>query len=343
MSKPTPLSIPELGLAYLVETTVEQGNAAQGEANALEQDDTVKQIRFRNQEKETSKSEWGKWANLERDQWVWAFARLQEAENHTVSLKVEGTKKPAPGGARKAGDAEVREIEIEAQPDVTWPLADRGFVLKPESRVLKADHLWEAVMLGLKDTHDQIVDVFYNISGMFSGRISVDNVGGPLTIAYVAFRFAQLNFWEFLFFLGAISVNLAVINFFPIPVLDGGYMVFLTYEKLRGRPASEQVRVRRSQVTPRLGANRNTCSPYFRTARLAVPNPKLDRSRTGTDCGNIALRNRAGLRRADQRSRCSRSGCAHDRGSSLRRLARQCRRGPRGDERRLGRLFQHGA
>ena len=54
---------------------------------------------------------------------------------------------------------------------------------------------------------------------------------------------AQYDFWEFVFFLGLISVNLAVLNFLPIPVLDGGHMVFLIYEKLRGKPASEGVRI----------------------------------------------------------------------------------------------------
>ena len=61
-------------------------------------------------------------------------------------------------------------------------------------------------------------------------------------IATVAYRIAGIDFWEFLFFLGLISVNLAVINFLPIPVLDGGHMVFLIYEKIRGKPASEAVR-----------------------------------------------------------------------------------------------------
>ena len=46
-----------------------------------------------------------------------------------------------------------------------------------------------------------------------------------------------------MFFLGLISINLAVVNFLPIPILDGGHMVFLIYEKLRGKPASEGVRV----------------------------------------------------------------------------------------------------
>lgn len=43
--------------------------------------------------------------------------------------------------------------------------------------------------------------------------------------------------------MGLISINLAVVNFLPIPILDGGHMVFLIYEKIRGRPASEMFRV----------------------------------------------------------------------------------------------------
>src|SRR5262249_53514335 len=78
------------------------------------------------------------------------------------------------------------------------------------------------------------------------GRISVENLGGPITIGRVAYYFAGLDFWEFVFFLGLISVNLAVINFLPIPVLDGGHFVFLVYEKIRGKPASEGVLVGRT-------------------------------------------------------------------------------------------------
>ena len=83
----------------------------------------------------------------------------------------------------------------------------------------------------------------FEARGMVTRRTSVKEVGGPIRIADFAYRIAKVDFWEFLFFLGAISINLAVINFLPIPVLDGGHMVFLTYEKLRGRPASEQVRI----------------------------------------------------------------------------------------------------
>ena len=53
---------------------------------------------------------------------------------------------------------------------------------------------------------------------------------------------AERDIYEFILFLALISINLAVVNFLPIPVLDGGHMVFLIYEKLRGKPPSDQVR-----------------------------------------------------------------------------------------------------
>jgi regulator of sigma E protease len=78
---------------------------------------------------------------------------------------------------------------------------------------------------------------------MITGRIDIENLGGPLTIAYGTYRFASMDFADLVFFLGLISINLAVVNFLPIPVLDGGHMVFLIYEKIRGQPASEGVRI----------------------------------------------------------------------------------------------------
>ena len=66
-------------------------------------------------------------------------------------------------------------------------------------------------------------------------------MGGPIMIATLAYDSAGQSIYDLIFFLGMISINLAVINFLPIPVLDGGHMVFLIYEKIRGKPAPERV------------------------------------------------------------------------------------------------------
>jgi regulator of sigma E protease len=86
-----------------------------------------------------------------------------------------------------------------------------------------------------------IKTVYMNLYGYFNGRISVKTLSGPLTIANVSYKLAGEDFWQFLLFLGMISVNLAVVNFLPIPVLDGGHMVFLIFEWIMGRPVPERV------------------------------------------------------------------------------------------------------
>jgi len=66
---------------------------------------------------------------------------------------------------------------------------------------------------------------------------------GNVVQFFAGFFVAQAGNFELLLFLGIISINLAVVNFLPIPILDGGHMVFLIYEKLRGRPPTEKARV----------------------------------------------------------------------------------------------------
>jgi regulator of sigma E protease len=221
-----PMAIPELGVAYKILTTVNGIDEGWEGKHPLQKGDVIKEVRFwRVKNGEVQEDSWNE---LELDQWAHAFWILQDAvEIKKIAVKVERTDE---------------EIVLEAREDRTWPQAQRGLMLSPDLRVQRADSIGEAVLMGLYDTQDIIVRIYQNLSGMLSGRISPKNLGGPITIADTAYRIAGDNFWEFLFFLGMISINLAVINFLPIPVLDGGHMVFLLYEKIRGKPASEQVR-----------------------------------------------------------------------------------------------------
>ena len=71
-------------------------------------------------------------------------------------------------------------------------------------------------------------------------QVPLTALGGPITIATAAGYSAYEGLPKLLVFLTMLSANLAVINFLPIPLLDGGHMVFLAWEGLRGRPASEK-------------------------------------------------------------------------------------------------------
>ena len=85
-------------------------------------------------------------------------------------------------------------------------------------------------------------DAILRSQAVITGRVSTETFGGPIEIVSTTFSLAGDSIYKLLLFLAVLSINLAVVNFLPIPLLDGGHMVFLIYEKLRGKPASENVR-----------------------------------------------------------------------------------------------------
>jgi regulator of sigma E protease len=132
-------------------------------------------------------------------------------------------------------------VTVKAVADKNFPTDDRGLVFQSDFRTQKADGVGDALNLGARRTVRFVREVYMNLYAMVFGRVSAKTMSGPLTIATVSYRFAGEDFWQFLLFLGMISVNLAVVNFLPIPVLDGGHMVFLILEKILGRPVPDRL------------------------------------------------------------------------------------------------------
>jgi len=141
----------------------------------------------------------------------------------------------------KRGNDVIEVTDLEGRPDPKYFLEDRGLRFQPDYRTQTADDIGHALGLGAWRTVRFIKEVYMNLSAILFGRVSPKTLSGPLTIANVSYKFAGEDFWQFLLFLGMISVNLAVVNFLPIPVLDGGHMVFLILEKILGRPVPERV------------------------------------------------------------------------------------------------------
>ena len=75
---------------------------------------------------------------------------------------------------------------------------------------------------------------------MIVGDRSAEELGGPLKIAKLSGQMAQGGFDNLIFFMAALSVNLGLINLFPIPLLDGGHLLFMAVEAIRGRPLGER-------------------------------------------------------------------------------------------------------
>jgi len=76
---------------------------------------------------------------------------------------------------------------------------------------------------------------------LITGDVKLNNLSGPISIAQGAGMSAEFGLIYYLMFLALISVNLGIINLFPLPVLDGGHLLFLAIEKLKGGPVSERV------------------------------------------------------------------------------------------------------
>ena len=74
---------------------------------------------------------------------------------------------------------------------------------------------------------------------MIKGEVSLENLGGPITIGDTAGKTLQYGLDVFLNFLGVVSLSLAALNLLPIPLLDGGHMLFYALETVRGKPLSE--------------------------------------------------------------------------------------------------------
>ena len=83
---------------------------------------------------------------------------------------------------------------------------------------------------------------------MLVGKASVENLSGPISIAQYAGQSAEMGLTAFLKFLGLVSVSLGILNLLPIPVLDGGHLLFFALEAIKGKPVSEKIQLFFQQV-----------------------------------------------------------------------------------------------
>ena len=97
----------------------------------------------------------------------------------------------------------------------------------------------DAAFAGVARTGEMALLTLRVIGQMVSGRMSLENLSGPLTIAEYAGHSARIGVVQFLSFLAIISISLGVINLLPIPLLDGGHLLYYLLEAVRGRPLSE--------------------------------------------------------------------------------------------------------
>ncbi len=162
--------------------------------------------------------------------WPAVMAVLQQVETAT-KLQLEATSE---SGTK-------RSVVIEPIDAKDLFVTERGLVFEPVYRLVKASSVGGAFRRGLRKAGEDLTLVYAFLGKLGSNRISPRLLGGPIEIAKQAGKSAEEGFGRLLLFLTMLSANLAVVNFLPIPVLDGGHMVFLMYELVRRKPPSEAV------------------------------------------------------------------------------------------------------
>jgi regulator of sigma E protease len=128
---------------------------------------------------------------------------------------------------------------IEPQKDEKNAVGRIGVKFK-EKTVMKQYGLFGSCVVGEKKAIINAQRLYLTVKGFFSQRLSTKNVGGFILIAQASYESAKVGFGKLVYFLGILSLQLALLNILPIPVLDGGHLLFLAIEKIKGSPLSHR-------------------------------------------------------------------------------------------------------
>lgn len=124
-----------------------------------------------------------------------------------------------------------------------------GLMTEIERKLVRETNPVKAMMIGVRKTYYFIGQVYLTMQRMIGTRsLGMEQISGPIGIIKIGSDVAQAGFSQLLYFLAMMSANLAVINFLPLPIFDGGLFVFLLIEKIKGTPISIRVQVATQMV-----------------------------------------------------------------------------------------------
>jgi regulator of sigma E protease len=233
----SPVSLSAIGAALGVDATVtavEVGSPAA--AAGIQPGERVVRVAFVEPGQKGPAPDAGLEISEKSPSWPYVTSVLQQVREGT---KLVAEVEPAADAAGRGGKR--RTVELATSDADDQFVADRGLVFEPVYEIVRAGSFFDALSRGGRKAFENLSLVYRFLHKLTSNQISPRLLGGPIEIAKQAGKSAEEGFSHFLLFLTMLSANLAVVNFLPIPVLDGGHMVFLVYEWIRGKPPSEKV------------------------------------------------------------------------------------------------------
>jgi regulator of sigma E protease len=168
------------------------------------------------------------------------FADMQRIVGTRAGEHLSFTVKRGDGTVQLEGTPELREVKD------PFGNSHRQGVLGITRQTAAGDVVTERVnpatafWLGIKETWFVIDRTLAYIGGIFTGREAADQVGGPLRIAQISGQVATIGLAALIHLAAVLSISIGLLNLFPVPLLDGGHLLFYAVEAVRGRPLSER-------------------------------------------------------------------------------------------------------
>ena len=178
-----------------------------------------------------------------------AFEDLQQATLLSTGLPMSFVVERAGGETQLSATPEIAVVD-------QGPLGKRrmgrlGLASSSNPADLKIDRcaLPVCVVWGAQEVGFIVEATGAYVGGLIAGRETVDNMSGPIGVGQIAGEMAKISLWQLLNLAGLFSVSVGLMNLLPVPLLDGGHLLYFAFEALRGRPLSERMQ----QIGIRIG------------------------------------------------------------------------------------------
>ena len=162
--------------------------------------------------------------------------RTSGADGATVAIEYTFPFAKADAGVTYKADWTLDHAALDRLGALGWSSPLPSMFFEPMETILKAEGPLDAVRLGAAETRHTMMSVYITFLRLTQGSLQMQHIKGPVGIAHIGTMIADRGLIWLLFFLGLISVNLAVVNFLPLPIVDGGQFLLLLYEQIRGKP-----------------------------------------------------------------------------------------------------------
>ncbi|MAD34083.1 MAG: hypothetical protein CMJ88_10025 [Planctomycetes bacterium] len=174
------------------------------------------------------------------EEWEQLRQAVQRAGIRPIKVEV---RRPVPDGAApRVAAPDGARVSLTITPRMaSQPDFGLQRTIPPLTSEIRAASFGDALRLGTICSLDLVKQLYVTLKRLITGEVGAKNLGGIIRISQVSYQAAQRGPSWFWYFLALLSVNLAFVNLLPVPVLDGGHLLFLLIEKVKGSPVSTRV------------------------------------------------------------------------------------------------------